>query len=110
GELLHTRRDEPLVPRFSVPTVAPVRVPIGPCRLRLSRPGALSGTYSLDVMLLGSGSQRWKVGARPALRFAGALPDDSLLVLHNATESFDRRIIAPDDSARNPQQHLWPQP
>jgi outer membrane protein assembly factor BamB len=48
-EVLHADRDEPLVNPFTAPTKDPVRLPGGPCRVRVSRPGLPSETYQALV-------------------------------------------------------------
>jgi hypothetical protein len=41
--------DQPVIPSFPVPTTAPVAVPAGAWRIRLTAPGLLSETWPLDV-------------------------------------------------------------
>jgi serine/threonine protein kinase/outer membrane protein assembly factor BamB len=110
GELLHPRRDERLAPPFAVPTVTPVTIPAGPCRLRLSRPGSLSGTYWLNPQPHHSGVQRWVVTANSLSPVQSAFPDPAnRFELPNASRSF-RQGTFPPNVLPNPQQFLWSGP
>jgi tRNA A-37 threonylcarbamoyl transferase component Bud32/outer membrane protein assembly factor BamB len=107
GELLHPRRDELLAPPFTVPTVAPVAVTTGTCRLRLQRPGSLSETYWLAARGNVPGGSHWIVNSRPAEQFVNAYSAVHTLSFPNAA------LVDDPDKRRLPnekRQHLWPRP
>jgi serine/threonine protein kinase/outer membrane protein assembly factor BamB len=112
GEVFAPGTDEPLLPPFTVPTQAPVPLPVGQYRLRLLRPGWLSADYPLALREEVGSNQRFEIDFHePSIPIPFFRPPESNRpVALKKNHQFDWPGRLDKDHLAFRRQHLWAKP